>query len=396
METSTGQILRKLFTALGFNLHPSSFRAQVRTLVKVLIMILADDFTAAIEADRSKVSEFTKMPPSECCHGLSRPTLPAHDTFSLASYRKYTVPIDRVYSLMGVLGVKFLAFHAEGPTKALCWLLDEVVITTNDVSIFNWAGKDLGIPIRGRSLYPSSLTAFSPEKKGTYFTTINGELAVASKEKRHILQDTASKITLLLLQSINFIKKTAHPDTPTNLLQTILNFIKKVGFKNLRPQLLHLGKLMVYLENTQGLEKYKPKIGYKIEEEKAKRVLIREEKPKTQNNGNITSRFGFKRPQKPQIPHMAQMPQMPHISAPKLSLGLGGFGKKTRESQPPMKESVDTSPVLHVDPELSVRDSQTEEEPKSLIDEVNHLKIKISKTFLNNFNHSLMRSKLLN
>ncbi|EMR82585.1 hypothetical protein BcDW1_8773 [Botrytis cinerea BcDW1] len=66
------------------------------------------------------------------------------------------------------------------------------------------------------------------------------------------------------------------------------------------------------------------------------------------------------------------MPQMPHIPAPKLSLGLGGFGKKTRESLPPMKESVDTSPVLHVDPELSVRDSQTEEEPKSLIDEVNH------------------------
>ncbi|TGO36281.1 hypothetical protein BHYA_0129g00020 [Botrytis hyacinthi] len=373
METPTAENLRKLFTTLGFDLNPNSIRAQIRTLIKLLIRNLVDDCSPAIEADRIKVSEFTKVPPPECCRGLSRPTLPAHDTLSLASYRECTVPIDRVYSLMGVLGVKFSAFHAEGPTKALCRLLDEVVITTNDVSIFNWAGKDLGSPVRGRSLYPSSLTAFSPEKTENYFTSRNGELAAASKEKRYRLQDTASKITLLLRQTIDFIKKTAHQDIPTVLLQTILKFIEDISLKELRPQLHHLGKLVVYLENTPTFEKYKPKVGYRTEEEKAQKSLIHEEeKPATQSNGNIASRFGFKTPQRPQMPQIPQMPQMPHISAPKLSMGLGGFGRKAKEPLTPMKESVDAPLVLHVEPELSAVESSMEEEPKSLIDEVNH------------------------
>ncbi|TGO17657.1 hypothetical protein BPAE_0414g00030 [Botrytis paeoniae] len=367
METPAAEILRKLFTTLGFDLNPNSIRAQARTVIKLLIRTLVDDCALAIEADRSKVSDFTKVPPPECCRGLSRPTLPAHDTLSLASYRECTVPIDRVYSLMGVLGVKFSAFHAEGPTKALCRLLDEVVITTNDVSIFNWAGKDLGSPIRGRSLYPSSLTAFSPERTENYFSSGNGQLAAASKEKRYRLQDTASKITLLLRQTIDFIKRTAQQDIPVGLLQTILKFIEDISLKKLRPQLLHLGKLVVYLENTPSFEKYKPKIGYRTEKEKAQKALVREEeKPATQNNGNMASRFGFKTPQRPQIP------QMRHVSAPKLNIGLGGFGRKAKEPVAPMNESVDAPPGLHVEPELSAADSPTDEEPKSLIDEVNH------------------------
>ncbi|TGO44787.1 hypothetical protein BOTNAR_0743g00010 [Botryotinia narcissicola] len=366
METPTAKNLRKLFTTLGFNLNRNSIRAQVRTLIKLLIRKLVDDCSPAIEADRIKVSEFTNVPPPECCRGLSRPTLPAHDTLSLASYRECTVPIDRVYSLMGVLGVKFSAFHAEGPTKALCRLLDEVVITTYDVSIFNWAGKDLGSPIRGRSLYPSSLTAFSPEKTENYFTSRNGELAAASKEKRYRLQDTASKVTLLLRQAIDFIKRTAHQDIPTVLLQTILKFIEDISLKELRPQLGHLGKLVVYLENTSTFEKYKPKVGYRTEKEKAEKSLVHEEeKPATQSNGNIASRFAFKTPQRP------QMPQIPHISAIKLSMGLGGFGRKAKEPLNPMKESVNAPLVLHVEPELSAVESSMEE-PKSLIDEVNH------------------------
>ncbi|KAF7956272.1 hypothetical protein EAE96_005192 [Botrytis aclada] len=376
METPAAKTLRTLFTTLGFDLNPNSIRAQVSSLIKLLIRNLVDDCAPAIEADRSKVSKFTKVPPLECCRGLSRPTLPAHDTLSLASYRECTVPIDRVYSLMGVLGVKFSAFHAEGPTKALCRLLDEVVITTNDVSIFDWAGKDLGSPIRGRSLYPSSLTAFSPEKTENNLTSRNGELAAASKEKRYRLQDTASKITLLLRQTIDFIKSTAHEAIPTILLQTILKFIENVSLKQLRPQLLHLGKLLVYLEKTPSFEKYKPKVGYRTEKEKAQKALVHEEeKPATQNNGNMASRFGFtttQRPQMPQMPQMPLMPQMPHISAPKISMGLGGFGRKAKEPVAPMKEIVVAPPVLHVEPELSSVEESTEEEPKSLIDEVNH------------------------
>ncbi|ESZ94397.1 hypothetical protein SBOR_5190 [Sclerotinia borealis F-4128] len=362
-EISPTQTLRTLFATLGFDLE--SIRAEARTLIKLVIKTLVDDCAAAIDADRIKVSEFTNVPPLECCRGLSRPTLPAHDILSLASYRECTVPIDRVYSLMGVLGVKFSAFHAEGPTKALCRLLDEVVITTNDVSIFNWAGKDLGSPIRGRSLYPSTLTAFSPAKTENYFTARrNDVLAEASKKKRYRLQDTASQITLLLRRTIDFVKRTEYQDVPIDLLGSILNFIEKIGLSDIRPQLLNLGKLLVYLESTLSFEKYKSTIRYKTEEEKTKEeVGGEEEKPVSQNSGSIASRFRLKTP---------QILQMPHISAPKLKVGLGGFGRKTKEPLAPAKENVNTPPTSHSEPVLAVIIPSKEEEPESLVGEVNN------------------------
>jgi hypothetical protein len=131
--------LRSLFEDLGFDL--TSIRAQATNLIKVLVRTLIDDCKGSIELDRKRVSQFTNVPPDECCRGLSRSRHPARDILVLASHRSCTVPVDSVYSLMGVLGVKFPAFHAEGPTKALCRLLDEVVITSNDISVFNWAGK---------------------------------------------------------------------------------------------------------------------------------------------------------------------------------------------------------------------------------------------------------------
>ncbi|KAJ8067922.1 hypothetical protein OCU04_003507 [Sclerotinia nivalis] len=361
-EIPAAQTLRSLFTTLGFDLTSNSIRPQARTLIKLLIRTLVDDCAAAIVADRTKVSEFTNVPPPECCRGLSRPTLPAHDILSLASYRKCTVPIDRVYSLMGVLGVKFSAFHAEGPTKALCRLLDEVVITTNDVSIFNWAGKYLGSPIRGRSLYPSSLTAFSPGKTDNYFTARrNDVLAEASKKERYMLQDTASQITLLLRRTIDFVKRTAYKDMPIGLLQSILNFIETIGLSELRPQLLNLGKLLVYLENTVSFEKYKPQTRYRTEEEKTKReVSGEEEKPVSEDSENIASRFGLKTP---------HIPQMPHFSAPKLKTRLSGFGRKTKEPLAPAKESVDAPPTSHVE---SGTIPSNKEEPKNLVDEIDH------------------------
>jgi hypothetical protein len=268
--------------------------------------------------------------------------------------------------LMGVLGVKFAAFHAEGPTKALCRLLDEVVITTNDVSIFNWGGKDLGSPIRGRSLYPSNLTAFSPERTESYFAARrNDVLARASKEKRYGLQVTASRLSLLLRQTIDFIKRKAHKDMPIDLLQSILEFIKDTSLNDLRPQLVNLGKLLVYLEDTPSFEKYKPKTRYRTEDESTKSVVG--EGKKAQSSGNIASRFGIKTPQ---IPQMPQMPQMPQLSAPKLK--LGGFqslyGRKSAANEPePAKESSAAAPTTQ--PPVTI--VQKEVEPESLVGEIN-------------------------
>ncbi|OJJ42097.1 hypothetical protein ASPZODRAFT_1667941 [Penicilliopsis zonata CBS 506.65] len=84
----------------------------------------------------------------------------ARSIMTLASQREVTVPIDQVYSLMGILGVRFPVFYAEGLPKALCRLIDEVVIASNDVSVFNWSGRYSGNSIRGRSLYPSNIEAY--------------------------------------------------------------------------------------------------------------------------------------------------------------------------------------------------------------------------------------------
>ena len=357
-KPAAAQRLRTLFAALGFDM--TSIRAQARSLIKLLVRALIEDCKGAIEEDRKRVSKFTNVPPSECCRGLSRPSHPAHDILSLASYRECTVAIDRVYSLMGALGVKFAAFHAEGPTKALCRLLDEVVITTNDVSIFNWAGKDLGSPIRGRSLYPSNLTAFSPERTESYFTARrNDVLARAAKEKRYGLQDTASRLTLLLRQTIDFVKRTAHKDVPIDLIRSILDFIKETSLIDLRPQLVNLGKLLVYLEDTPGFEKYKPKIRSRTEGESTNSVVG--EGKKVQSGGNITSRFGIKTP---------QIPQLPQISAPKLKVGgfQGLYGKKGASKEPePAKESSIAAPTTQ--PPVTTVPKQVE--PETLVGEIN-------------------------
>jgi hypothetical protein len=353
--TFDAQRLRFLFTDLGFDM--TSVRAQARKLIKLLVRALIEDCKGAIDKDRKRVSEFTNVPPFECCRGLRRSSHPSNEILALASYRKCTVPIDAVYSLMGVLGVKLAAFQAEGPTKALCRLLDEVVITKNDVSIFNWAGKDLGSPIKGRSLYPSTLKAFSPKRAESYFTARrNDVLARASQEKRYGLQNTASRLTFLLRGTIDFVKK-AHKDVPIDLIRSILNFITETSLKDLRPQLVNLGKLLEYLKDTPSFEEaYKPKTCFRTEGESTKG-----DGKKVQSSGSIASRFGIKTP---------QIPQIPQISAPKLKVGgfQGLYSKKSASKEPePAKESSTGAPTTKP-PVTTVQDRV---EPETLVGEIN-------------------------
>jgi hypothetical protein len=355
--------LRSLFEDLGFDL--TSIREQATSLIKVLVRTLIDDCRGSIELDRKRVSEFTNVPPDECCRGLSRSRLPARDILVLASHRRCTVPVDSVYSLMGVLGVKFPAFHAEGPTKALCRLLDEVVITSNDISVFNWAGKDLGSPIRGRSLYPSKFSAFSPKNTESYLTAKkNDEAAKASREERHALQDTESRLTLLLRGTMEFVKVTPHKDVPVDLIRSILGFIKVTKLIDLQPQLENLSRLLVYLKNTPHFEEYKPKTRSWDDGERNKSAVG--EGKNVQSGGNIASRFGIKTPQ---IPQMPQMPQMPQFSAPKLKVGgfQSFYGKKNTSKEPePASGSSNAAPITQP-PATTV---QEQKEPETLVGEV--------------------------
>ena len=252
--------------------------------------------------------------------------------------------------------MKFAAFQAEGSIKALCRLLDEVLISTNDVSIFNWAGKDLGSPIRGRSLYPLDLTAFSPDDTESGLTARNHDvLAKFSKAKRYGLQDTASRLTLLLRRTINFIQSPEHKEIPIDLIQTVLAFIRETELKDLRPQLVNLGKLLVYLEKAPTYEDCKPKT-----RAWSTKPVVGEGK-KVQS-GNFATRFGINTPP---IPQFSQIPQ---FSAPKLKVGgfQSFYGKKGAKEPEPVKETIAAPPI-----QPSIPIFQEQAEPETLIGEVN-------------------------
>lgn len=73
---------------------------------------------------------------------------------------------DRAYSLMGMLGVKMPILYGEGEEVAISRLIDEVIRSKGDVSVFNWTGIDSGSSLLGKSMYPMRLKAFPNCAKG--------------------------------------------------------------------------------------------------------------------------------------------------------------------------------------------------------------------------------------
>ncbi|KAI5790271.1 hypothetical protein EDC01DRAFT_658226 [Geopyxis carbonaria] len=130
---------------------------------------------------RAKIAEFSRVPVEEVCRGARKSRLPAFDLIRFASERNSTVETDKAYSMMGMLDVKFPGFSAEGLQKALSRLLDEVITTSNDVSVFNWDGKDLGSDIVGRSLYPKNFMAYNPTLRVPQAEKIDKDLQKATK-----------------------------------------------------------------------------------------------------------------------------------------------------------------------------------------------------------------------
>lgn len=142
------------------HLDMSKVTARIDALNSVLGDIVAH-LKPAIEADREHVRKIGRLSRLQnWWDGTDPVNSSARSIIAIASERNVTVPVDQVYSLMGILGVRFPVFPAEDIPKALCRLIDEVVVTSNDVSVFNWSGRYVGSPIRGRSLYPRSIEAF--------------------------------------------------------------------------------------------------------------------------------------------------------------------------------------------------------------------------------------------
>ncbi|PKY00022.1 hypothetical protein P168DRAFT_222699, partial [Aspergillus campestris IBT 28561] len=176
---------------------PSSDYLDLRGRIALVNYLLADLVSitgAEIVNDRQRISAFSKIGHlRNWVAGTGLLDSSASSVLITASDRQTTVLTDKAYSLMGILGVRFSAFPAEGLPKALSRLLDEVVITYNDVSVFNWTGKHCGSPLHGRSLYPASIDAFvDPTNDPTSTTQVNASQNIL--KLLHIRRARRSKI----------------------------------------------------------------------------------------------------------------------------------------------------------------------------------------------------------
>jgi hypothetical protein len=192
-----------------------------KTLAYVL-HVLVDEAKALILEDRQYIAEFGNIARLDSwAEGTRRRGFTTQEIMTLACERKTTKPFDRAYSLMGVLGVRFPTFPAEGYEKALCRLLDETLAVHNDVSIFNWTGYDKGSSMRGRSMYPSTQEAYQA-KNGRLHS--RNSMSKVGKDKMLRTTSYYHAVVSLLRGLIEFLKK----NTPTKQEAEWINYIATI------------------------------------------------------------------------------------------------------------------------------------------------------------------------
>ncbi|KAI9730546.1 MAG: hypothetical protein M1834_005787 [Cirrosporium novae-zelandiae] len=274
---------------------------QVETLIKLLIkdLVKAEDPVDKdpIHEDRKRIHDFSEVPALECCRGASKTKLTAVDILALASKRNVTVATDQVYSLMGMLGVKFAAFHAEGLTKALSRLLDEVITTSKDVSVFHWTGRELGSPVMGRSLYPVNFDAFKSPGNNNDDVKADRLVANALQDQRKDLLEVSENLSTVLQKLLSLINSSTEANQPINELLLMLNKISESDIKDIKPQLLDLRKTVTYLEDQ---EKYDAKKDDAKDEDSKGNSKMEDDDDKK------TSLFGMKGPSLPLSMHFGK------------------------------------------------------------------------------------------
>ncbi|KAF8245116.1 hypothetical protein K440DRAFT_556328, partial [Wilcoxina mikolae CBS 423.85] len=89
--------------------------------------------------DLSQISCASNTPKRMVCSG-GKPNVAASVIMNLAVRRQTTRPEDSAYCLMGMLGVRLAPDYGEGQDKAIARLIELIIRTTGDVSVFNWKG----------------------------------------------------------------------------------------------------------------------------------------------------------------------------------------------------------------------------------------------------------------
>ncbi|CAG8429230.1 unnamed protein product [Penicillium salamii] len=283
------------------------------TLFNHLLSALADLTNDQVLTDRQFIAEFSNVKNMTNWIGGTLGDSSASTSLVAASQRVTTVSTDQAYSLMGILGVRFPAFPAEGLSKALARLLDEVVIAYNDVSVFNWTGKHRGSPLNGRSLYPTNIDSFVDP-------TNNPLTKSKAKTSKHILDlfraqrvrqsETARDVNVLLAEMLALSKRLPDQCPVFFKLGELAAQIKQTNFKKLGSQMTGLSGIVAELEGLPGVDR--------DEETKKKSVGDRLNNTKKRVDA-------FSESLKFEAPKI----EVPKFEVPKLS-----FGRKKANAQP--------------------------------------------------------------
>ncbi|KAI1101791.1 hypothetical protein F4804DRAFT_288640 [Jackrogersella minutella] len=228
-----------------------SLAERARHAINVILKCLVNLIESPVLNDRSYIADFGNVPKLDLWQkGLIRSRFSTQKVMSLVCGRDATVMTDRAYCLMGMLGVRFPTFPAEGLTKALSRLLDEVIISSNDVSVFNWTGKQYGSPIRGRSLYPSSPEAYKIGKDEERKKQKDQKLAELLQIERYEVMSDFLAISGMLVDAIMFVKERQQKNMPLLWVKEILRVIKRAKFDQFRPHITNIGKILKYIETA--------------------------------------------------------------------------------------------------------------------------------------------------
>ncbi|KAF5665087.1 vegetative incompatibility het-E-1 [Fusarium heterosporum] len=254
-ENESNKRAKKIFEELQ-NHVPSTIRSKdvnvevkAQDMINLLLAYLVAETKSLIVSDRQLIAGFGQVNQLESWkQGTIRSGFPAERVLQLACRRKATAPVDHVYCLMGILNVRFQSFSAEGYPKALSRLLDEVIITHNDVSVFNWAGVEMGSPVRGRSMYPASHKAYGNEEdRGRRY---NMMIAAEEQKKRREAMVTYQGIIRMLRDAIDCVKVKGRKDIPFEWVEEISVFIKTTKFGKLQKQSESIGKILRYIKDS--------------------------------------------------------------------------------------------------------------------------------------------------
>ncbi|KAK4670016.1 uncharacterized protein QC763_208060 [Podospora pseudopauciseta] len=286
--------------------------------INFVLRCLVDETLQLVLDDRKYVAKFSKVEKlGDWQDGKKRCGFSAENVLEASGCRRATVAIDRAYALMGVLGVRFPTFPAEGYATALARLLDQVIITHNDVSVFNWTGMAAGSPVRGRSLYPSSQQAYGNQKDhGKHY---NLQLSQVTQGKMDEIMKTYGETISVLRRAIDAVKDKDQKDIPFDWIVGVIGVVRGSDFHQLKERFISVGKVVAYI------------LKHCVKKVAEKRAVPGEapasggdgtvlERRGTGLTGGLTKGFSFS-----SLPSPTMSLPSPSLSLPSPSLSMSGF-----------------------------------------------------------------------